>query len=144
MQPREVEHAIEAAAGLARRDREPQPAAAQVEQHLPDAIVERHVRFSGDEVVAPALGEAPASLLVQVRRHVCASVGEAKAHHESRIVLGRGDDPDVLAGSLEGPRDHPSRIHERAVPVEDDQFVLGHETRGARSFIRESFPRRSG
>jgi hypothetical protein len=119
----EVEHPFEAAPRLARGHREPPPAAVEVGEHLADAFVERHLALAREEVVAIALGETPAPLLVERGGDMVEGVGEAQADHEARVALARDRDADVAARVLQARRDDAGRIHQRPVPIENHELV---------------------
>src|SRR5438445_6769306 len=50
-------------------------------------------------------------------------IGEPEADDEARVAIRGHRDTDVAACGLEAFRDHTRRVHERAVPIEDDEVV---------------------
>src|SRR5262249_30060485 len=88
------------------------------------ALVKRRLVLVGQEMMAIPLRKAPLSLLVELGRHEAECIGRSQADHESRVAFRGNADADVAARALQRRGDHRRGVHERAVPVEDDEVVV--------------------
>src|SRR5258708_3768245 len=77
-----------------------------------------------------ALDEAPRAVFVQARRDVAHGIREPQADHVFRVGEFGHRQIEVAAGVLQARGDEPRRIHERAVPIEDEELVA-HRSPGA-------------
>ena len=121
-----LERAFEAPARLSGRDGEAAAAPMKVFQHLAHAAEKGRLGLPGEEVMAVTLREPRLPGRVQIGHHFPERVRHVEADHE-QCFLFRGDRAShVAASGLEAVGDHARGVHERAVPVEDDQVVLVH------------------
>lgn len=123
-----IERAIQPDAPLARRDGQQVARVAQLFQHLAHAAEELGSLIL-DQIVKPvALGEPRIIGGIDARRGHGQRVAQAEPDHVAGGLVGRRGHAEIAARGLDALRDVRGRIHQRAVPVEDDQIKLlsGH------------------
>jgi S-adenosylmethionine:diacylglycerol 3-amino-3-carboxypropyl transferase len=127
-QLRLVEHAVQAHAPLAGRDREQVAHVAQFREQFAHAGKQLDALVVQQVVVAVAFGEPRIVGRIEARRGDLQRIAQAEADHVAGRLVGRRGQAEIAARGLDAVRDVRSRIHQRAVPVEDDQIKLlsGH------------------
>ena len=117
-----VEYPVEAAAAFAGGDGEQKSLFVQLAYRLVGAREQRNLGVLGHEMDAVALGQPGVIRLHHVGKQGGNRLVQPQADDVARRVIARFVHADVAAGGLDRGDDGGRRIHQRAIPVEYQQF----------------------
>src|SRR5205823_1012776 len=95
-------------------------------------------RIDVDEVFAVAGHYLRADIVVRSGQQAIECVFQAEADDMAYRMVGRNSQPRLFRRSLKATNDLRRRIHQRTVPIEDDQIItmVFHEAVPRRSSVR--------
>ena len=126
-QPGVTERAVQPETTLSGGHREHVPTRRERVDHLGHAVEQRELVIRRQIVMAVTLDHARIRSLVQIGHRVPKRIAQAEPDHIARALLGNLGQAEVAGRGLHRTHDRPRGVHQRAVPVEDDQIeMLSH------------------